>query len=100
MRYMAKKAISLRLDEDLWARVVAEADRLGQKRTTFVERALESALPAALAQQIQEYDEAKRAFREEVTAIKSRTSPPASPGADRLADNLARQARLNKPKGM
>lgn len=42
---MAKTArLDLRLDPDLKARVDAEADRLGQKVTTFVERALESAL--------------------------------------------------------
>lgn len=42
----AKKTarLALRVSEDLKARVEAEAERRGQKLTTFVERALESAL--------------------------------------------------------
>lgn len=41
---MARRPLSVRLDEALVAEVKAEADRRGQKVTTFVERALRSAL--------------------------------------------------------
>lgn len=41
---MKSARIDLRISEDLKARVVAEADRRGQKITTFIERALETAL--------------------------------------------------------
>jgi predicted transcriptional regulator len=39
-----KRPVNLRVSPELLGRVDAEADRLGQTRTKFVERALESAL--------------------------------------------------------
>jgi hypothetical protein len=44
---LARRRIDIRLPEDLLARVDAEAERLGQTRTKFLERALESALGAS-----------------------------------------------------
>jgi predicted DNA-binding protein len=44
---MRRTAINLRLPADLLTRVDAEAERLGQTRTKFVERALEAALTGA-----------------------------------------------------
>jgi hypothetical protein len=41
---MARRRVDLRLDENFLARVDAEAERLGQTRTKFIERALEKAL--------------------------------------------------------
>jgi hypothetical protein len=44
---MKDERLQIRISKDLKDRVEAEADRRGQKITTFVERALESALGGA-----------------------------------------------------
>jgi hypothetical protein len=47
---MARRRVDFRLDEELLARLDAEAERLGQTRTKYVERALESALGDVVGQ--------------------------------------------------
>jgi hypothetical protein len=124
---MAKKALSLRIDEGLLERVRARADELGQSQTTFVVRALERALgpepkdapvpgverPAApprapgVARAMaaaeepsmrQQYVEGALEKAERVEAIAARAAPSAPRG--RVVDRAAleRQARLNKAR--
>jgi hypothetical protein len=65
---MRRTAINLRLPADLLARVDAEAERLGQTRTKFIERALEAGLvggqthdgPAVASPGVRRSSDAKR----------------------------------------
>ena len=72
---MAKVARSFRLDEGLVRRVESEADRLGQKRTTFVERALEAALATGAG-----------------SGEDARVSPARLPGSPRASEPVLRPA--------
>lgn len=49
---MTRRRVDLRLESDLIARVDAEADRLGQTRTKYVERALQQKLDLTLEPQV------------------------------------------------
>lgn len=108
---MARRRIDLRLDEDLLARLDAEAERLGQTRTKFIERALESALgpesqdapgagvvrPAASSRASAKKVEVALEARD---AVRARSAAAPVPGVRPAREFVLdpRQARLNKAK--
>ncbi len=89
---MKDARLELRIDPDLKRRVEVEAGRRGQKITTFVERALESALSSGAT------GVASRGLLQDGVAplASTRASEPVRSSQELALD---RQRRLNKPKG-
>lgn len=83
-----KRATSYRLDADLLDRVKVEADRRGQKVTTFIERALEKELGTVAGE---------RSAQPGGASVAPRTVPAPSRAPKRVSP---RQAALNQPKGL
>jgi hypothetical protein len=87
--YVPRKPVGFRIDEDLLARVDAEAEVRGQSRTVFVERALEAALTPGSPKP-------SRVPSGGSSGPISETKSPAAFNAKAAA--MERQARLNKGK--